>query len=108
MNMPTTHTPGPWSQGPRTATYGKIMSEDTERPCIAHVMQCTVSPLDLRPDEESLANARLIAAAPLLYEALSELLAEANEDSPETGGMVLARMALAKAALALADGQEQP
>jgi len=51
----STHTPTPWSLGMRTATYGKIMSDDTERPCIAHVMQ--MAGPDGKPDAESLANA---------------------------------------------------
>ena len=60
----------------------------------------TLETIDLT--EENIANAKLIAAAPELLEACQELIAELdNRESqygyPDTGGMILARMAIKKA-----------
>jgi len=73
MNNGITHTPTPWSLGMRTATYGKIMCDDTERPCIAHVMQ--IAGPDGKPDAESLANAAHIVRCVNERAALLDFLA---------------------------------
>ena len=75
------HTPGPW-------IIGKSYTDDI---AIREVdgMECIATALPTEPDEqagkeEQLANARLIAAAPAMLEALRELVAEAppREKSP--------------------------
>ena len=92
-------TPGPWKQA---RSEGYIIVDNGIRPStvIAHAWS-----VDIHKPEEWKANARLIAAAPALYEALKNLVNEIavmgdmgwyNED----GGFVRK----AQAALALVDG----
>lgn len=93
--METRFTPGPWmvTRSDRRKTLC-VISEDT---WICGELQSD-NPLAI-PIVESEANARLIAAAPDLYEALNELLFE-DSDKPEVERLktlVKARAALAKA-----------
>ena len=92
------HTPGPWT----------VFKSPVRKALLIHAKDDLLV-ADLGDDETGTqeANARLIAAAPDLLAALSELVAEwdndhADEDhqsgiTPETGGIILARMAIAKA-----------
>ena len=82
------HTPGPWSidaePGQGVFVYGDASPLDTDDIC---EVKWRAS------DETTLANARLIAAAPELLEALEELCSTLGE----CGMTVRARAAIAKA-----------
>ena len=113
--METKHTPGPWTaSGNGTISGGKYNTTQiadtgwcfwTNR--LHELMQETTCPDDvqnfLRKNiVTSKSNAKLIAAAPELLAACQELIAELdNRESqygyPDTGGMILARMAISKA-----------
>lgn len=79
--MPETkvaHTPGPWRTGARSCEWNSPSSPylhvDGERgPLIAKVRQWQLR--DTVGAQECEANARLIAAAPEMYEALKDLIA---------------------------------
>ena len=106
------HTPGPWG----LAQYAKgaalpipfiehktiaVFSDGARQGDVAYMQH------GLWGDDQALANARLIAAAPELLEALQELVAEwdarhAAEDhrsgyTLDTAGIAMARAAIAKA-----------
>ena len=72
------HTPGPWEIV--TDSYGRAFirhpldAEHREQGYFAQVRDYTAS------KEKTMANARLIAAAPLMYEALANLIEFAKED----------------------------
>jgi hypothetical protein len=74
-----THTPGPW----------KLMFSDTE----VHVVTCTKYPKTIaevisnyeKEHEEAKATGRLIAAAPKLLEALTQILDDAKSDDYHGG-----------------------
>lgn len=97
------HTPGPWHVVP--LTLGSVEAENGTAVCQAFM---TKQPRKAEDHEERLANARLIAAAPELLEALKDYL-QAGEDccNPEKDGVVAmvlfakaeeaARAAIAKA-----------
>ena len=100
--MSTQHTPGPWEIDP----FGKIHSKGSPAeisgvkcfPLVATVACYTT----MRPEE--VANARLIAAAPELLEALVRIVSEAGtdaglDDEPGTINTIArnARAAIAKA-----------
>ena len=84
--MTAAHTPGPWVYA---AEYGQDI---TEPPCITTVARCARFVIGLEsdypggnyrdgePSGDEEADARLIAAAPDLLEALQKLI-EASEDS---------------------------
>ena len=88
------HTPGPW-----------YIEPTGERTCNGPTVSIDQSPLKIvaRPDwhldhEEYMANARLIAAAPDLLEALENLLEEClGVDFQDNGAKDAARAAIAKA-----------
>lgn len=103
-------TPGPWEV--RRAThptdgefdYAIGATIDGKRVCIAEVFGRVA--IDIRPPAE--ATARLIAAAPDLYEALTEFLKTGWEPNTLTGGPKrMAAEAKAQAALRKVIG-EQP
>ena len=93
--MKTKHTPGPWLfTGIKGVLY--IVSEYNPYAFIARVI--------FTPGlgKQCYKNGQLMAAAPDLLEACQELIAELdNRESqygyPDTGGMILARMAIKKA-----------
>ena len=67
----TKHTPGPWANDPNgTGAVGDISTADGEL-CVAQAQQTSPSG---RPDPARDANARLIAAAPELLEALKKIV----------------------------------
>lgn len=82
------HTPGPWMQF--GARYVWKTGEAGGAVCIIAEPECADSTCFKRVEidsprfDEAMANARLIAAAPLLLEALEELLT-ASECADETG-----------------------
>lgn len=84
------HTPGPWQEGESHESKVDIISEK-------FVLIATVKG-GIASSAPKNANARLIAAAPDLLAALSELLAEAEEfHNPNTEGWNMARAAIARA-----------
>ena len=94
--MTTNHTPGPWEVRPSSNPKNGTLWRDVVS------TGCEYSPSYVGEALE--ADARLIAAAPELLEALDELLAELDSREPpqgciyrDTGGMELARSAIAKA-----------
>jgi hypothetical protein len=91
MESETKHTPGPW-----IASGAKVL--DKRQTLLADVHQTASRP----SADESAANARLIAAAPELYEALRVLLDAAESLLRETGGVEPAGLRMARAALARA------
>lgn len=78
MTHKTKHTPGPWHYDWTSKTNGYItgfhvgrqIAPMDEMGCIEHLITI---PNDRPTEEEAEANARLIAAAPELLEALEEL-----------------------------------
>jgi hypothetical protein len=94
----TKHTPGPWEMGPIIAGEDIFILADNRKAAIAKASNLEIYANTfekLRPlAAECEANARLIAAAPELLEALKAIL-------DETGGMggpfTTARAAIAKA-----------
>ena len=98
-----THTPGPWE-----ASGWAVYECSNERP-VARAACASMSDCNLDPDEEewcersgtsnreASANARLIAAAPDLLEALRSLLPLAVHVSPEDVAIHTARAAIEKA-----------
>lgn len=100
--MSAAHTPGPWSMSAYIPYEGHASARyyiyghcgDSRSPTVAHIKNSTKQPME--------ANARLIAAAPELLDALrraAQALAHACEASP---GLYLAAYELAAAAIAKA------
>jgi hypothetical protein len=81
------HTPGPWSCG---ESFDVISCRFDEMPIVAKVR-----PVDSK--NERIANARLIAAAPELLEALCDMVSDHQCLSEAT--LQFARAALAKAGI---------
>lgn len=94
------HTPGPWSINNWPQPDSSIAIGATGTPLIARVQLRDVS------INEHNANARLIAAAPELLEALSELADEVSDrfdlESPSTNPGIKHAVAVARKAIARA------
>ena len=87
-----THTPGPWTA--TMLSHGRMTS-----PIMAQ-NDIYVGQAELHTNKDGLANARLIAAAPALLEALTEALADAETmNEPYRNEAVCERM---RTAIALA------
>lgn len=75
--MTDKHTPGPWEYSAHlTASEnhrGFSVSAPTHRPSLHRILIADVIPMD-RDGAEGEANARLIAAAPLLLDALKDMV----------------------------------
>ena len=105
--MTTQHTPGPWrtsDNGEWTASYDGLGSSCYQgiKDEFGNVVALAVAhDPNLFSDPDTYANARLIAAAPDLLEALKNLL-----ESHYNGNVIKADCAEAEAAIAKATGQE--
>ena len=93
------HTPGPWETKPEECDRPYIRVRGTRLGCrfkVANVLTPVYENVHKREAEETRANARLIAAAPELLEALRAMLDE------DDGGMTASK---ARAAIAKATGE---
>lgn len=83
--MNTKHTPGPWNIAPKTATYKLCVPDDLAAGLKAAGIQIEFQALSVGTaksgsaaiiplDESNIENARLIAAAPELLEALQGMI----------------------------------
>ena len=90
------HTPGPWAHGQQGCESGwiEITAADDRNP-VACATPAKPGTAEERRDAETRANARLIAAAPELLEALQELLA--SVEGVPCGPEAKCRAAIAKA-----------
>ncbi|WWA79547.1 hypothetical protein Kintu_gp55 [Xanthomonas phage Kintu] len=89
------YTPGPWSIGETDPDTAEIEIVSEGRPYICLVLPGAV-------DDRTEANARLIAAAPELLEALTEIVAAADGDGWK---QLDATFSTARAAIAKATGE---
>ena len=100
------HTPGPWAAMPsRVSTLEWVICADPGSPILRVRSLCAAG--KVVPHGESEGNARLVAAAPDLLQALRDLLQVIEHDQliPESVSyMRLARAAMAKAEI----GEVQP
>jgi hypothetical protein len=91
-------TPGPWSVGPTHVVRRQFRNEHNQR--VTHWVAECCNQVG-REREETEANARLIAAAPELYEAVEGVVAwidgDYADDTPEGRRIMAAKLALAKA-----------
>lgn len=88
-------TPGPWQR----LSSGSVWSENNQ---IVHMDDIHPTPMNDEYLAEREANARLIAAAPAMYEALHRAV---NEMEFWSKGHSDAEIAIARAALAQAEGK---
>lgn len=89
------HTPGPWVAGrPDMAT---MIEGRNGKYIYAGERYIAAAGFDVRDWDETVANARLIAAAPELLEALEEMYRVCNASSDDAPHRVKARAAIAKA-----------
>lgn len=76
MTNETKYTPTPWELCPAKRPNAYHITSESRHwsvACSLETVGCSNPDKDI-PDQEALANAHLIAAAPELYEALAELL----------------------------------
>lgn len=109
MNDQVQHTPGPWRVSGR---YGPLKDEvSASGRAVASVwtrrlpLKMEKGAPEAEPDHEGEANARLIAASPVLLDALRGIHAALT---PMTGGVKIDRAGVARIcaeAIALAEGQ---
>ena len=102
-------TPGPWVCGNTAAYETMIIGRGGEGDYICHVTieQCGGGAIASAMEPARRANARLIAAAPELYEALEALVSAVNIKNVGTAlhsDIIAARVGTALAALAKATG----
>lgn len=94
------HTPGPWiADNSRMLT--SINAGNKKHIAMVNYFQCGKPEFDVCGEEHE-ANARLIAAAPELLEAVNELMADAED----TGEFSYSAMSKARAAIAKAKGEQ--
>lgn len=89
------HTPGPWSVDEPHQVFASSVGE--------YVAITKVEDFETIPKDQCEANARLIAAAPELLEALLQIIQDAK--SPEVGAYL--NLKLARAAIAKATGETE-
>lgn len=98
------HTPGPWAafvdRQSKTVAVNIGAEPNGRRPCIVDWVGFDSCGLPLN---QRIANARLIAAAPDLLEALKAMLSLARRDAPQLAGKT---MGYAEAAIAKATGEQ--
>ena len=81
--MKTKHTPGPWYVYLEKHNWGTTPHvTDTPNPRDAAPI-CTFNGLAYRDDSETRANARLIAAAPTMFDYLTLLASRGNDEAHE-------------------------
>lgn len=101
--MSAKHTPGRWIAAPCSSVVGAPVVASPSGRSIANVTYFNLGPDFRNHDLESAANARLIAAAPDLLDALRAMLADRDDyfgaDRPSTTAD------RARAAIALATGE---
>lgn len=95
-----THTPGPWHYSPDVSINGTKLVYAPDGYLVADAGR-----IPRRTESETLYNARLIAAAPELLEALELCIANMGWSSTERGRDAFDT---ARAAIAKATGSEQP
>ena len=101
--MTAQHTPGPWRYGDNNDGNWRIYGPDGKQEHSGPVAEA----MHRQSNTARRANASLISAAPDMLAALAELIGEWDEEhsvedqltgyTPETGGMEMARAAIAKA-----------
>lgn len=97
MNEKFAHTAGPWTVGTSSGNgIHCVDAIDPHRPGIVEICEVWGTFNDTEKDDMSLDNARLIAAAPELLEALYLLLNDVGRANSMLGA-VKARAAIAKA-----------
>lgn len=102
-------TPGPWVETLETrscdiCTIYSVSPRSTPEP-EAQCWLYIIAPESLyRDEQEQDANARLIAAAPDLYEALAEMVSTYREGGPDDSEPSMVRAALAALAKARGEG----
>jgi hypothetical protein len=103
--MNTSFTPGQWSVGTYLNNDALTVEDchDGEECIVAMVMPSFIGS-DMVNHQE--ANARLIAAAPAMYAALQEVLADYDSDESNIGETEYSWIQAARAAINLATGQE--
>lgn len=94
------HTPGPW----RTFNGTDVFPDDGDREGERQIADCAMS--HAMPIDEEQANARLIAAAPELLEALQRLTAEAKLDGMDKRAGWDCWVSMADKAIAKATGAQ--
>ncbi len=105
LNSETQHTPGPWQTVPTTAKNAGSIRMDVVSPVTTFAPSYVAG--DILPED-----ARLIAAAPDLLEALAECITDpgahayASEDYYKAKQRLLAINNTARAAIAKATGQD--
>ena len=87
MKTKHTHTPGPWTFTPVSNDFRRVLSPNINEGGNWHVAMV----------QSTDADARLIAAAPELLEALKACLPLAEHTSPFDLAVIMARRAIAKA-----------
>jgi hypothetical protein len=99
IDAQTQHTPGPWELAERSGrSDSRLAAVLNDAESDAYII---ISASD--PDEES-ANARLIAAAPELLDALRQVVIEATESPNSDANRLELILELARAAIAKATG----
>ncbi len=102
---PAAHTPGPWTAERRGQDWHVFTEAVRSKDCGGR--HTVAMPMDGTP-EQCAANARLIAAAPALLEALkfaSKVIAQLAKDEDVPAGRILACSTDISAAIALAEGR---
>jgi hypothetical protein len=74
--MNQTHTPGPWQIAPDFPLH--VLSEDGQTLARVRMSRLPANPQTYISEREAIANARLIAAAPDLLEALAKMVCAVN------------------------------
>ena len=91
------HTPGPWKTVEHSWARTSIYCGNAPI-CSLSIEETATEENQEDLELEMAKHARLIAASPEMLEALKELVAEHDEtDRNDTGGIILARHAIAKA-----------
>ena len=105
MSSPRQHTPGPWSLSPSFDRIERRVQHGDNPPLVWGIASGINSAHpDYMPRAEQIANARLIAAAPELLEALEAVLPDLEHYVATHGPGPDKRLAIARAAIAKAKG----